>query len=236
MTLGTWAILSLAVLVAAFVQGSSGLGFALITTPVIGLTDPGLVPVTTLLLMIPLNAYVAWRERGHIDRHGARWICLGRVPGTVPGLVLLAIIPLAHINLLVGVATVLAAVATLMAPAFSPKRGAFVAAGTITGVVETATGVGGPPYALVYQHHSAPVMRATVAFCFLVGELASLLVIAATGRMHSDQLTAALWLAPALVVGSVVSNLVHGKVRGPRVRIGIIAFSIVSGVTLLLKA
>jgi uncharacterized membrane protein YfcA len=88
----------------------------------------------------------------------------------------------------------------------------------------------------VYQHHPAPVMRATVAFCFLVGELASLAVIAVTGRLHADQLVAALLLLPALVAGMAASSLVHHKVRGPKVRVGIILFSIVSGLTLLLKA
>ncbi|MFS2056474.1 hypothetical protein ACEN8K_47735, partial [Variovorax sp. CT11-76] len=55
--------MSLAVLVAAFVQGATGVGFALIAAPVIGLVRPELLPVCVLVLMLPLNLYVAWREQ-----------------------------------------------------------------------------------------------------------------------------------------------------------------------------
>ena len=83
-------LMSLAVLVAAFVQGATGVGFALIAAPVIGLVRPELLPVCVLVLMLPLNLYVAWRERGAIDGTGARWITGGRVAGTAGGLWVLA--------------------------------------------------------------------------------------------------------------------------------------------------
>jgi hypothetical protein len=64
--------------------------------------------------------------------------------------------------MIVGITTILAAIATKLAPKFTPNRTAFVSAGLITGVTETATGIGGPPLALVYQHHPAPTLRATI--------------------------------------------------------------------------
>ena len=56
--MSTYALIGLAVLVAAFVQGSTGLGFALISGPVIGMIQPRLLPVFLLIQMIPLNGYV----------------------------------------------------------------------------------------------------------------------------------------------------------------------------------
>ena len=44
--MSTYALIGLAVLVAAFVQGSTGLGFALISGPVIAMVQPGLLPNT----------------------------------------------------------------------------------------------------------------------------------------------------------------------------------------------
>ncbi|MFS2056115.1 sulfite exporter TauE/SafE family protein, partial [Variovorax sp. CT11-76] len=87
-----------------------------------------------------------------------------------------------QLSLFVGASTVAAALVTLLMPAFSPGRGAFVGAGLVTGITETATGIGGPPLALVYQHQPAPTMRSTIALCFLLGELVSLAVLLATGR------------------------------------------------------
>jgi uncharacterized membrane protein YfcA len=84
-TLATLMILAVTVAVAAFVQGSSGLGFALIVAPVAGIIDPHLVPVFVLASMIPLNLYVAWRERASLDLRGAGWITAARLAATPAG-------------------------------------------------------------------------------------------------------------------------------------------------------
>ncbi len=97
MSLETLLILSVVVLVAAFIQGSTGVGFALISTPVIGILRPELLPVCVLVLMLPLNFYVAWRERGAVDRTGASWITGGRIFGTAGGIWVLAALSTSHL-------------------------------------------------------------------------------------------------------------------------------------------
>ena len=74
-----WAVLSIAVLVAGFVQGATGMGFALVVAPVVGLLEPKLLPVAVLLLMLPLNVYVVGRERAALAWVGTRWITAGRL-------------------------------------------------------------------------------------------------------------------------------------------------------------
>ena len=182
MSAGTFALLASAIVAAGFVQGTTGVGFALIVAPVMGLIAPQLLPASLLLLMLPLNAYFAWRERSAIDGAGATWITGGRFVGTFGGLWLLAL-SAAYLNAIVGAATILAAVASLAVPPFNPNRRAYAIAGIVTGVTETATGIGGPPLALVYQHRPAATLRSTIALCFLVGELMSiaLLFLAGTG-------------------------------------------------------
>jgi uncharacterized membrane protein YfcA len=230
-----YAVVAVSVAIAAFVQGTTGVGFALIVAPVIGLVIPGLLPVCVLLLMLPLNAYVAWRERGALDGVGAGWITLGRIAGTFGGLWILAALSASALNLLIGAATILAAAATLAAPSFRAARESFVAAGLVTGITETATGIGGPPLALVYQHHPAPVFRSTIALCFLVGELVSLALLAIAGRTSAMQLEAALLLLPPLVVGAILSRYVHHRVDGRVLRGFVLVFAIVSGTVLLFR-
>ncbi len=229
-------LVSLAVLFAAFVQGATGVGFALIAAPVIGIVRPDLLPVCVLVLMLPLNLYVLWRERGAVDRIGAGWISGGRVVGTAGGLWVLAVLSATQLSLFVGISTIAAALVTLMMPAFSPGRTAFVSAGLITGVTETATGIGGPPLALVYQHQPPPTMRSTIALCFLVGELVSLATLMAMDRIDGAQLEAAALLLPALVVGAVLSRMVHRRINGRVLRIFVQMFAIVSGAALLLHS
>jgi uncharacterized protein len=222
-----------AVIVAAFIQGATGVGFALIVAPVLAFLAPGLVPVCLLVLMIPLNVYVAWRERTALDRVGAGWITAGRFVGTFGGVWLLAALTANQLSILIGAATILAAVATLIAPSFTPGNRAYVAAGIITGVTETATGIGGPPLALVYQHHGAATLRSTLAFCFLVGQLMSLLLLAAAGRVNASQLGAALALIPMVIVGAALSRRIHARIGGRKLRAFVLIFAIVSGALVL---
>ncbi|MFE9702632.1 sulfite exporter TauE/SafE family protein [Streptomyces sp. NPDC005930] len=228
------AVLAVAVAVAAFVQGSSGLGFALIVAPVAGFVDPGLVPVFVLASMIPLNLYVAWRERASLDLRGAGWITGARLAATPAGLAVLWLIPERDLGLFVGVSTVLAAVVSLAAPTFAPGRAAYVGAGAVTGLTETATGVGGPPLALVYQHRPPAELRSTVAACFLVGEVASLVLLFATGKAAPAELGRAALLLPAIAVGAWLSRLVHHRLDARRMRLFVLVFALVSGLVLML--
>jgi uncharacterized membrane protein YfcA len=235
MSVGATAITAGVVAIAAFVQGSTGLGFALIVAPVIGFFEPALLPVVLLVLMIPLNVYVTWRERDSVDRRGAGWITVGRFAGTVGGLFVLAAVPASKLSVLIGISTLVAAVAALIAPSFQPGRTAFVAAGVFTGVTETSTGIGGPPLALVYQHRPAAVLRSTVALCFVVGEVLSLGLLAAGGRVQPSQAGVAVLLVPALALGALASRWVHHHVNGPLMRGLVLGFAIVSGVVLLFR-
>jgi len=229
-------LLSVVVFAAAFVQGATGVGFALIAAPVLGILQPTLLPVCLLVLMLPLNAFVAWRERDAIDRSGASWITGGRLLGTFAGLWVLVVLTVHQLALFVGLSTIAAALVTLVMPAFAPGRKAFVATGLVTGITETATGIGGPPLALIYQHQKAQVMRSTIAVCFLVGELISLAVLMAAGRVQGAQLLAAMLLLPALLLGVTSSRLAHRYFDGSLLRWFVQIFAIASGMVLVWRA
>ncbi|QRZ16211.1 sulfite exporter TauE/SafE family protein (plasmid) [Paracoccus methylovorus] len=235
MTLAAFALLSMMVGASAFVQGAVGIGFALIMAPIFGLIDASYLPVTLLILMLPLNFLVAWRERQMIDRRGTSWITAGRFFGAFLGMAVLIALSVRQLEVAVGLFTVLAAVVALLSPPFSPSPSASLGVGLFTGVTETATGIGGPPLALLYQHAPGPVLRSTVATCFLVGEMISLVILAIAGRIGQDQLLAALYLVPAVLIGTGLSRLVHTRINGPALRVAVLTFSIVSGIALILK-
>lgn len=230
------AFISAVVLAAGFVQGATGVGFALIVAPVLGLLHPTLLPVCVLVLMLPLNVYVLWRERSALDKLGATWITAGRIVGTAGGLWVLVALSANQLNIAVGLSTIAAVLATMLAPSFTPGRHAFIASGIVTGVTETATGIGGPPLALIYQHQPVAVMRSTIALCFLVGELVSLGTLLVAGRIDGTQMTAAAQLVPALIVGAVLSHLIHHRINTRFLRAFVLLFALVSGVLLFVKA
>ncbi|MCZ1075603.1 hypothetical protein [Rhodococcus sp. A5(2022)] len=77
--------------------------------PTVGLIDPLMLPVA-VLMMLPLNAMVAWRECEHLDVRGAGWIGLVRVEATPLGVWLLIAVPLHQLGFLTGRITIQAAV------------------------------------------------------------------------------------------------------------------------------
>lgn len=235
MSIGLYSVLALVVFFSAFVQGAIGIGFALIVAPVVGILKPELLPVTLLLLMLPLNLHVCWRERAHIDWRGATWITVGRFFGTFAGVWLLAVLSARHLGVAVGIFTVVAAGVALIAPPFSPVRASALGVGLFTGVTETATGIGGPPLALLYQHAKGPVLRATVALCFFVGEMMSLGLLAITGQLGMEQALAGLYLVPAVMLGSALSRMAHHRIGGKGLRMAVLIFSILSGLILIVR-
>jgi uncharacterized membrane protein YfcA len=228
-------LIALAVACGALIQGTTGMGFALIVAPVMGLLAPESLPVSLLILMLPLNAAIAWREREAIDLRGSSWITVGRFVGTFGGVWILFWLPLSQLNVLIGLSTIAACLATWMAPSFVPGRRALISTGLITGITETATGVGGPPLALVYQHSPVATLRGSVALCFLVGEVISLVVLALGGHLHAAQVSPVLSLCLPLALGVLASHWARRFINEARLRRFVLIFAFASGSLLLLQ-
>jgi hypothetical protein len=73
----------------------------------------------------------------------AGWITEARAAATPAGIALLAVLRI-DLDLLIGASTIIAVVVSIRTPAFRPSPPAYAAAGLITGLSETATGIGGP--------------------------------------------------------------------------------------------
>ncbi len=138
-----FALITATVFIAAFIQGTTGMGFALIVVPILALIQADMIPGALLYLMLPLNAYVALREYKAIDIRGAGWITVGRLAGTFAGLWVLVLLSSYWLNMVVGISTILAVIVSLTVPAFTPGKKAFTLTGLVTGITETATGIGG---------------------------------------------------------------------------------------------
>lgn len=228
--------LAATVAVAATAQATTGIGFALVVAPVAAAIRPDLLPGALILLMLPLNAWVFWRERGGVDKVGVGWITAGRVVGALLALALLATLSQRGLSLLIGVSTLLAVLASWLAPRFRPDRAAFATAGLVTGVTETATGIGGPPLALVFQHRPPPELRASVALSFLLGEIMSVALLLPAGLLTRDQMVAFLALLPAVAVGVAASFPLRARLPAGALRTIVLVFAAVSSVLIVARA
>jgi uncharacterized protein len=213
------------VTVGAAVQGTLGFGSNLLAVPVLALFEPAAVPAATTMLALPLANGMAVAERGHVDWHGVGWLMVGRIPGTVVGAAIVAVVAASTLSVLAGAAVLVAVALSLVTTTVVVNRSTRVAAGLASGTMGTATSIGGPPLALLYQHHEGPVLRSTLAVTIGVGTVVSLGGQAVAGAVHGWQLLLALSLLPGVAAGLALGRVVSRRVDERWLRPAVLAFA-----------
>jgi uncharacterized membrane protein YfcA len=224
-----------AVLVGAAVQGSVGLGLGLLAAPVFALLDPSLVPGTILLVTSVLPVLTSLRELKGVDWSGLGCALAGRLPGTALGVYVVAAYPPAVTAVVVAVVVLGAVALSVLTWKPRPTPGALFAAGVVSGVGGTATSIGGPPVALLYQRASGATLRSTMGLYFLVGNVVSVSALALAGEVSLEDVRHAVLLLPFLLAGFLLSGPLRRHVDGARLRAAVLALSATGAVVLLAR-
>jgi uncharacterized protein len=227
-------IISLAVAVGAIIQGSIGFGYALVAVPALVLILPWSVPVTPLLLALPMTVLMSAREWNSIDFGGFFLITFGRLLGTVAGVALLIYVPGGSLSTLVGFLILAAALASFFRPTFEVRNSTRVTGGLASGVVSTVAALGGTPLALVYQDRSGAELRSTLSISFVVGIAMSLVGLGLAGKVEGRHYVLALELLPGLLVGLWASRWVVKRLDERWLRPAVLTFAAVAGVVIVL--
>ncbi len=209
LTLGVVAAAVTATAIGATLQGSLGFGMNLVTVPILALVLPAALPVTVVVLGVPISLGMARYERHALDWAGVGWIVLGRVPGAIVGAWIVASVSTSVLQAVAGAIVLALVAASVASPPLHVSRHSQVAAGLVSGVTGTSAGIGGPPLALLYQHAPGPTMRSTLAASFAFGTVLSLGTLGAAQQIGVDQLLLGLGLAPVVVAGSVAGRRLH---------------------------
>ncbi len=233
---GIVVVLAVAVLVGSVVQGTVGLGLGLVAAPVAALVAPDLVPELLLWLAFAMAAQTLATEHHGVDWRGLSWAVPPRVVGTAVGVWVVAIASDRLIGVAVGGMVLLSVLLTVRMVHLPVNRATLPVAGFVSGVTGTATSIGGPPLAILYQHHPPPVLRATLAAYFLVGAALSLVGLGVAGELRFDVLLLALLLSPLLVVGVLLSVAVRRWLPHEQVRTAVLLVCAGSAVALLVRS
>ena len=228
-------VAGVAALVGAAVQGTVGLGLGLVAAPVWALLDPTLVPATILLTTSVLPVLTGLREREGVDWRGLSYALPARVVGTGAGAWVVVTQPATTTAVVVAVVVLGAVGLSVTTWHARPTPRALVAAGLVSGVSGTATSVGGPPVALLYQRSDGQVLRATMGVYFLVGNVVSVATLALAGAVGSRDLLRAAVLLPFVVAGFLLSGPLRGRVDGDRLRLAVLLLSAGSALVLLAR-
>lgn len=237
MDLSAWeltACLAIVVL-GSFVQGSVGFGLNLTVAPVIALVDPTAVPGALVLLALPLTISMAVREHEHVDWHGVGWITVGWLPGVIAGVAVVTIVATDTLTAIIGALILLAVAINLVHSHVRVTRSTAAAAGLTAGAMSATAAIGGPPLALLYQHHSGEAIRSTLAVCFIIGGLMAAAGLAIAGEIRAEQLMLTLTLFPALAVGVALSAWSARWLRGRSLRPAVLSFAAVAGLAALIR-
>jgi len=222
--------------VAAMLQGSVGLGFAMVSVPLLALIDPRLAPVPQLLISLPLVLAIAWRERESIDLHGFWWIIAGRVPGAFIGVALLALATSRALDLLIGLVVVIAVVIIAAGVHVRRTRTAKFVAGVVSGTTGLVASIGGPPIAILYSDAQGRVLRSTLNSVFLIGLTLTLAFRAASGNVAISDLWVAAVLLPAAAFGYLISTHTKDRMNASLARSSVLAISALGGIALVTRA
>lgn len=233
---GVVALVAVTLVLGATIQGVVGLGLGLVSAPVVTMLDPSLMPQLMLVLAALLPLLTLIRSHDEIDWRGLGWVLSARVPGTVVGVGFLALFADRYIGIAVAVMVLLAVALTVRAVEVRVNPATLSVAGLISGAAGTATSIGGPPVAILYQHRSAAQIRSTLAVLFTVGAGMSLVGIWLGGHFELRLLLLALLLTPCLVVGAWAGDRLRGVFPDHRIRYAVLAVCTASALALLFRS
>ncbi|WP_231618982.1 sulfite exporter TauE/SafE family protein [Nonomuraea sp. SBT364] len=228
----------MAVFLGAVVQGSVGFGLGLVGVPVLTMLDPAVMPGAMQVVNMTLPLFTLAVEWRRVDWRGLGFALLGRLPGSVVGAVIVVYVSIHALSVFVAV-MVLAAVGLTARAVSLPRNGVTItSAGFVSGITGTATGIGGPPVALVYQTAKGPQIRATLAMFFFLGAAQSIVILALVDHLPARALTTGAALLVPMILGFLVSGPLRRHLDQGKVRVAILAVAAASalgliGVTLL---
>ncbi|GAA3710870.1 sulfite exporter TauE/SafE family protein [Gordonia hankookensis] len=233
MSVVAFAVIAVAVCMASCMQASIGFGMGMLAAPVVALVDPALLPGTLIMSATVVTLMVVVREREGLDLRGTGWALVGRVPGTIAGALLLVWLPERGLALLLAAVVLGGVVLASLGWQPAPMRRNLATAGAASGLLGTATSIGGPPMALVLSGAENATVRSNLSAFFLVGSIMSMGALAATGNLHRDIAGVFVALIPAVVLGYVASRYVNRHLDKNRLRIVSIVVSTLGAVLLI---
>ncbi|WP_286239008.1 sulfite exporter TauE/SafE family protein [Neptuniibacter halophilus] len=216
-------------------QSWFGIGFGLVAAPLLYLINPAYVPAPVLILGFCLSLLMVRRTRGQVQWSRITPAILARLPGAWLGAVLLAAIPGWSLSLLFGVCLLAAAGLTWRLFKVRATRRNMLAGGFFSGLTGTATSIGGPPIALVYQELDRIEARNELAMFFLLGTPFSLLALLQQGVLDLDSLQLSLKLLPGLLLGFWIGNRFDGRIPATSAKPVLLSIALLSALLIIGK-
>jgi len=236
----SWAVAAVGIALGSFVQGLAGFGIGLVALSFLPyVMSPTRAIVLLTVYAVAFTLVVLVQLRRYVTPRGIAYLLIGTVLGMPFGVWVLANVPAALINRLIGIMLVLAPLLEWrgLYPGRLDGRPWGLGAGFLAGVLGGAVGTPGPP-AIVYattQGWSPQTIKANLQAFFLVNQTVILAGYWWAGLLTTEVLALTLAFAAPAALGLVGGLLLFGRVDQAHFRRIVFALIFVSGVALLVR-
>jgi hypothetical protein len=230
-----------AVLLAGVVRGYTGFGFALAAVPALSLLVAPVVVVPAVLLVAIVGGIEilpqAWRT---VHWRSMRWLLAGAAAGTPVGLAALAALPADLMRAIIG-AIVLAAVLLLARGAKFARapRWLGLGIGALSGLLNGATAMGGPPVIIYFlaSRQGVVIGRASLLVYFFFLSIGGTAMAAIAGLVSVPTLLLAAFMLPFMAIGNGIgARLFDRSAAAHYQRVALVFLGLVAVLALLRAA
>lgn len=208
------------VFIGGFIQTSIGFGLAIVSAPVLFYLNPHYVPAPITIAALTNCIFGSWHFRAHLSLKGLVSAAIARIPGSLAGAGLLMIASVQVLALMIAGVIALGMVISYARIRIPYNSVSLAFGGFLSGLMGTATSIGGPPMALVMQGQHADVIRGNLAAFFMFSCVTSLIILLPLGYLGWQQLILAAPLVPAAFLGAWTSSRLSQRINERWVAVG----------------
>jgi len=213
-----WVLVVIVIVLGGAVRGFGGFGASMVWVVGLSLVLPPSTAIPTAFVLEVLASVQllpsVWRD---VHWRSLRWLLLGAVIGTPVGTLLLRILPVDPMRILLACAVLAAAVAmaSKYRAASLPGPAGTLAVGGVSGVLNGAFAMGGPPAILMYFSSPAAVAagRASLIVYFLGTDLWATASAAVGGLITRPLLGQIAVLFPISLLGVALGSLLFKRTK-----------------------
>lgn len=235
--------LFISTLFAYFTKGITGFGNTLVIGSLFSFVVSNRITTPVdLILGIPTNIYIAWRERKNISMKVVIPLSLMLLAGIIPGTFLLKTGNDWVLKSLLGIVVFGMALEMLMRKSNESAENKgnpvfLVVIGVLSGILAGLYGIG----ALLVIYISRTTQnknqfRGNICCVFLVDNIFRFFLYLFTGILNKEILLMSLFLSPAVIIGMIIGVKVDANMKEKTVKKSIIALLMAMGIVLFFKS
>ena len=223
------------VIIGILVQARIGIGFALLSAPLLFIINESYMPGPILILGFFLSLLLFVNEKQCLSLKLVLPAVIARFPGSWCGVLLLAYLPQWLLGLTIGFSLLLASFLSVVNISVTLNIRSLFIAGFFSGLSGTVTSIGGPVMALIYQNETPKTTRQALICFFLIGTPISILILVLAGEMSLEAYILCLKMLPGVLIGFVLSKYRMFSIFSPTKK-SIIILSVFSALIIISKS